>query len=184
MNHLPRFANMKNSKHFPMPLREYGFAMVEVLVTLMIVTLALFGTAGLQVYSLRFNQSGQFRGQAVLLAKDLVERMEANNAAMRVDGAIYAISPTNARPDTVDTCNVQDCNSTNLAAYDKAQWQNAVANLLPESSWSVTTTVTNSLVFSTITLTWLERSASATNDTTAGSQALTATYVATRLIKL
>ena len=40
---------------------QCGFSMIEVLVTLLIISLALLGTAGLQAYSMRLNQGGQFR---------------------------------------------------------------------------------------------------------------------------
>ena len=58
--------------------REGGFSMVEVLVTLLIIALALLGTAGLQAYSMRLSQSSVLRSQAVFLVADLSERMEAN----------------------------------------------------------------------------------------------------------
>ena len=60
---------------------QRGFSMIEVLVTILIISLALLGTAGLQAYSMRLNQGGQFRSLAVFLAADLAERIEANKSS-------------------------------------------------------------------------------------------------------
>ena len=62
------------ASHSPVPVlarRQRGFSMIEVLVTLLIISLALLGTAGLQAFSMRLNQGGQFRTQAVFLVADL-----------------------------------------------------------------------------------------------------------------
>jgi type IV pilus assembly protein PilV len=157
---------------------QRGFSLIEVLVTLMIVSLALFGTAGLQAYSIRFNQSGQFRGQAVFLAGDLAERMEANPT--EVKALKYDLDPTSVAPAIDSTCGGVSCTT---AQIDLMQWQNAVANALPQSTWSVTTLASGNLMAATITLAWPERPTGTTNSTASSTAAITATYVATRLIR-
>ena len=73
---------LKTRIHRPQRLSQMrGFTMIEVLVTLVIIALTLLGTAGLQSYAMKMNQGGQLRTQAVVLALDLLERIEANNAA-------------------------------------------------------------------------------------------------------
>ena len=55
---------------------QHGFSMIEILVTLLIIAMAMLGTAGMQAYALKVGQGGQFRNQAVFLAADMAERIE------------------------------------------------------------------------------------------------------------
>lgn len=147
-------------RRFCARIRERGFSMIEVLVTLLIISLALLGTAGLQAYSMRLNQGGQFRTQAVFLVSDLAERIEANKAAsyemtwdFAASGA-YDISGSNPQD-----CLNASCSSANLATFDKWQWQRRVGdpNVLPQSSWTVTRAVVGTLSTYTIVVSWVDR---------------------------
>jgi type IV pilus assembly protein PilV len=157
---------------------QRGFSMIEVLVTMLIVTLALLGTAGLQAYSMRLNQGAQFRTQAVFLAADLAERMEANPAGAIPGG----VSPTGGYATSWDyttsgaydqsslstACATGTCSALDLANFDKSQWQNAVAATLPQVSWVVcvdangdgvcdTSPPTTDPTTYTITISWVDR---------------------------
>jgi type IV pilus assembly protein PilV len=161
-------------------LGQQGFSLVEVLVTLLIITLALFGTAGLQAYSMRVNQLGKFRGQAVYLVSDLAERMEANFS----NADQYNITATSTAPALSGDCLTTNCSNAGLVAYDLNQWQIAVANTLPQSSWAVESASVGgsaSLISTTFSLSWQERATTAPNSTSTAT--VTATFVTTRLIK-
>lgn len=147
--------------------RERGFSMIEVLVTLLIISLALLGTAGLQAYSMRLNQGGQFRSLAVFLAADLAERMEANRS-----GAIagsYALDSTTGASFLANggaassACVSGACTGGALATYDLLQWQSAVAATLPQSSWSVVQAVSGNRTTYTIAINWVDRRTNTTN---------------------
>jgi type IV pilus assembly protein PilV len=149
--------------------RHSGFSMIEVLVTLLIISLALLGTAGLQAYAMRQNQGSQFRTQAIFLAADLAERMEANKAAAVIDGS-YVVAQTAAADYAIaesTACIDAPCDRAQLAAFDLAQWQDMVADplRLPQSSWSVTQTVVGNPSTYTITIGWVDRM----TDTTQGA---------------
>lgn len=140
--------------------RAGGFSMIEVLVTLLIISLALLGTAGLQAYSMRLNQGGQFRTHAVFLVSDLAERIEANKTAnyemqwnFAASGA-YDISGTNPQD-----CLTISCAPADLATYDQWEWQRRVGDpaVLPQSSWSVTRAVAGTLTTYTIVVSWVDR---------------------------
>ena len=151
---------------------QRGFSMIEVLVTLLVISLALLGTAGLQAYSMRLNQGGQLRSLAVFLAADLAERMEANKAGA-VAGAYAVASTTGATflagaGDVSTACVTGTCNAAALAAFDLSQWQNAVATSLTQSSWSVVQTTTGNPSAYTITIGWVDRR---TNTKTAAADA-------------
>lgn len=147
---------------------QRGFSMIEVLVTLLIIALALLGTAGLQAYAMRMNQGGQFRTQAVFLVADLTERMEANKNA--VSKGAYALALSNAPNPLLTSCVDAVCTCDRLAGgvcsalalYDLSVWQNAVAATLPQSSWTVVNAGGNPSTV-TVTVSWVDRRADTTN---------------------
>ena len=58
-----------------------GFTLIEVLVTMLILSIGLMGMAGLQAVSLKMNQSAHLSSQATFLAYDIIDRMRANRSA-------------------------------------------------------------------------------------------------------
>lgn len=140
-------------------IAQHGFSMLEILITLVIVATALLGTAGLQIYAMRMGQSSQFRTQAIFLASDILDRIEANkdNATGAVAGN-YVIAGSGTPPALIspDPCTVATCSAAQLANRDINQWENAVASLLPQATWSVTA----SGVGYTAVLGWTDRSSS------------------------
>ena len=138
-----------------------GFSMIEVLVTLAIISLALLGTAGLQAYSMRLNQGGQFRTQAVFLAADLAERLEANKPGAVAGNYVVATSSVANLLSTA--CTDAACSATAMATYDLSQWQNVVAATLPQASWSVAQTTAGNPSTYTITIGWVDRRTNTTN---------------------
>ncbi|MDQ7072937.1 MAG: type IV pilus modification protein PilV [Gammaproteobacteria bacterium] len=61
-----------------MKTKTTGFTLVEVLVTVVILSLGLLGLAGLQLSSLRDNTSAEQRGKAAQLVYDMVDRMRTS----------------------------------------------------------------------------------------------------------
>lgn len=70
--------------HFPIPdsvpgrKRQYGVSLVEVMVTIVILSIGLLGLAGLQANGLRASQSAFYRAQAAQFALDMTDRIRAN----------------------------------------------------------------------------------------------------------
>ena len=58
--------------------KSRGFTLIEVLIALVILSVGLLGLAGLQIISLKNNQSTYARGQANLMAMDVIDRIRAN----------------------------------------------------------------------------------------------------------
>ena len=127
----------RDLKSFSSNATQRGFSMLEILITLVIVAIALLGTAGLQVYAMRVNKGGQFRTQAIFLASGIAERMEANKAGA-VAGNYVA---TSTAPATMGTdCETAACDSTNLASYDLKKWEDSIVDPLsplPGVSWQI-----------------------------------------------
>lgn len=109
-----------------------GFTLIEVLVTLVILTFGLLGIAGLMAKGQRASFEAFERQQAVSLASDMAERVRAN----RTQGAVYAAavrsgtSPVGGEGNQYDgllhggvkDCGTFTCTPAELAAYDVALW--------------------------------------------------------------
>jgi type IV pilus assembly protein PilV len=79
--------------------RQSGFGLVEVLVAVVVLSIGLLGLAGLQLRTLRNNESSFERGMAVVETHSIVEAMRADRTnAMnnKFNIAISANSPTGA----------------------------------------------------------------------------------------
>lgn len=107
--------------------RQAGTSLIEVLVTLVVLAIGVFGLAQLHANSIKSNQSAYYRSQATLLAYDIGERMRANRvAALKGD---YAVDfPQSNSNNTV---------SGSRAEQDKAEWLNQLAQTLPEGTGKV-----------------------------------------------
>jgi type IV pilus assembly protein PilV len=68
----------QSSTLYPRSKYVLGFTLIEVLVTIVVVSIGLLGLAGLQINGLRANVSSEARSKATLLANDIIERMRAN----------------------------------------------------------------------------------------------------------
>jgi type IV pilus assembly protein PilV len=135
--------------------KQFGFSMIEILVTLVIVATALLGTAGLQAYAMRMGKSSEFRTQAVFLASDIAERMEANKRAAVLGG--YVVAATSSPSASITTCETGTCDMGTLATYDISKWENTIASLLPQASWQIAQTTAGNPSTYVITISWTDR---------------------------
>lgn len=150
--------------HRPFP-SVAGFTLLEVLVTLVIIALALLGTAGLQAYAMKVSQSGQLRTQAVILGIDLLERIEANNEAAVANSYAVAQLPTSAPTD----CSAVGCTPADLATFDLFQFATRLQASLPSSSATIAVAVAGDLRTYTLQINWVERIAQGSNTATTSS---------------
>lgn len=134
--------------------RSKGFTLIEVMVALVILAIGLLGMATLMTQSLQSSESAYSRGQATVLAYDIIDRMRANKVLdpskpfqiYRVShatlGNSYALANPAACPNTVCAA---DCQGTEKATSDLTQWcrtlNTSLPNLLPATS--ITRTGTN-----------------------------------------
>ncbi|WP_289027956.1 prepilin-type N-terminal cleavage/methylation domain-containing protein [uncultured Paraglaciecola sp.] len=125
-----------NSKH-----AQYGLGMIEVLVTLFILSVGLLGVAYLQFVGSFTNSEALSRSQSVLVAQQLTERLRANATFSAVgnglivdntyfDEDIYnfdTLSCTSGlphecycleRPSAIPNCNDNTCSEAEVAEFD------------------------------------------------------------------
>jgi len=116
---------------------QTGFTLIEVLIAVLVLSLGLLGMAGLQATSLKNNNAAATRGQATLLAYDVIDRMRANRAAALAGSYdnSFGTAPTSAGTD----CQSTDCDANAMAAYDLNQWRCLLGK------WSATTVCADTL---------------------------------------
>src|SRR3569833_4040642 len=115
--------------------RQRGFTMLEVLISVVVLSIGLLGIAGLQAPGQRNNHSAYLRSQATALAYDMIDRMRANQAGV-TSGAYTAINTTTntyANPGSLTS----GCSTAQMAQYDMYEWQTQLTARLPSGNGSV-----------------------------------------------
>jgi type IV pilus assembly protein PilV len=115
--------------------------LIEVLVTLVIISVGLLGIAALQLTTVRNNYDAFVRAQAAVLASDMLDRMRANRR--RADTYVAAIGDAPATP-------------TGPAGVDIAQWRTSLDAQLPNGVGGIAFDAASQVV--TIRIQWGERS--------------------------
>lgn len=83
--------------------RQFGFSMIEVLVTLVLVSVGVLGMVALQARTIQFTQDSVQRNVAATLANDLVELMRATPTGLPASSGFYKAKDQDF-PDTPTTC--------------------------------------------------------------------------------
>ena len=78
--------------------RNAGFSLLEVLISIVILSIGLLGTAGLMGASLRSTNTAYYRSQATVLADDIMDRMRANITQARAQQYDIDAGPAYSRP--------------------------------------------------------------------------------------
>ena len=104
-----------------------GFTIVEVLVSLVILSIGLMGIAKLMLLSSHSNDSAYLRSQATDLAYEMLDYMRSNSAQAGPNGTPpFAYNTAAASPAVTPgfACNTAPAAApcANLAAYDLYQW--------------------------------------------------------------
>ncbi len=122
-----------------MQLKQYnaGFTMLEVLITMVILSIGLLGLAGMQANGLKSNHLAYVRSQATLLAYDMSDRMRSNMAGVEA-GSYNDLSGDPATGGaTSPDCETSVCSPATMASYDYFKWSESMANNLPKGEGAV-----------------------------------------------
>jgi type IV pilus assembly protein PilV len=111
---------MKLSLH-----KQSGVSLIEVLVTLVLISIALLGSASLQVLSKRANSEAAQRTVAAQLANDLLARMRGNSGVLDsyLPDATLGGATLGAEPAMDCADDAVSCASEDVAAYELWQWE-------------------------------------------------------------
>lgn len=121
--------------------RQPGFSLIEVMVTMLLLSIGMLGIAGILVNSIKNNQSSYSRGQASLLAADIVDRMRANRGTAEASPSPYELALT-ATPAA----------GGGVPGDDLRQWRAAVAAAVPSGVGAVALDAATRNV--TVTIQW------------------------------
>lgn len=133
-------------KHSPISRqRTAGLTLVEILITLLVISVGLLGVAGLHAMSLRNNYDALMRSHASTLAADIADRMRANRGAA-VD---YEID--------LETDEVDVGEDPPISATDLFEWRETLAAQLPQGTGAVDVELVDARIVVTITIQWGER---------------------------
>jgi type IV pilus assembly protein PilV len=120
--------------------RSRGITLIEVLVTMLVMSIGLLGLAGLQALMLYQNHSAYQRSQATILTYDIIDRMRTNrNAALNgdYDLKLAADAPT----------------GTSIPASELRAWRTALTDAIPSAASSVDVDNDGKV---TITVRWID----------------------------
>ena len=107
--------------------RQAGMTMLEVLITLVILAFGLLGLAGLHLKIQTLDMEAYQRAQAILLLRDMVERIKANGAA----AASYVPASASTAYGSHYTAT---CPGATQAQKDICEWTNALQGAAESSS--------------------------------------------------
>lgn len=111
-------------------MQQKGFSLVEILISVVILSVGLLGVAALQTKSVGFNHSGELRSIAAMQAYNMLDRIRANKAG-RNEGLYSNISGLSSDP------GCSECSSSQIAQLDQFQWNSMNAQLLPSGQGTV-----------------------------------------------
>lgn len=97
-----------------------GATLIELLITLVILSLGLLGVAGLQTNAIQGHHDAYMYSIAAFHANDITERMRANTFAVRQGR--YARANMGGAVAAATDCRAASCTADQMAAYDLSQW--------------------------------------------------------------
>lgn len=111
--------------------RQIGFSLIEVLVTMVILSFGLLGVAGLLVSGVSNAASSEAMSKASQLAADMADRIRANPAVALSATSEYITTYADSPPTS----------PTSIATRDKKEWLEALAAQLPQGDGRISNTV-------------------------------------------
>jgi type IV pilus assembly protein PilV len=104
-----------------------GFGLIEVAISLLVLSIGALGLARLQVSAKRVGFEAIQRAQAATLAMDLFERMRSNRGALQYYQSSGLGAATEERVTAPDKdCSRSRCSSPELSRWDLWQWERAL----------------------------------------------------------
>lgn len=154
-----------------LPTRR-GLTLIEVLVTIVILSIGMLGIAGLQAATSKYKINSWARSATSMLLSDFADRVRANPGA---DDSDFIIKPTptaspyllslkwdaqqaakNSNAAAGKDCAADNakCTPAEQATYDMSRWRGLVGRMLPQGAGQVSGSRSNGY---TVTLMWFDK---------------------------
>lgn len=144
---------------------QRGVGMLEILITVLILSIGFLAVAKMQVQGMRFSQSAYIEAQAYFMITDMMDRMRSN-----ADGVRAGFYDNKATSDAANNpqCGVNYCNEEQLAEQDLYEWSallhplRGTSDFVPALPGSDTTSPSAGIVLQAnglyrLTAIWVER---------------------------
>ena len=103
----------------PFTTRQRGVGLIEILITVVLLSIGFIAAAKMQMQGMRFSQSAYFQSQAYFLTSDMIDRMRANFEG--VNAGLYNDQITSATR-VSPGCDQALCSQAQLAQQDLFDW--------------------------------------------------------------
>jgi type IV pilus assembly protein PilV len=114
-----------------------GFSMIEVLITMFVISVGVLGLLALQGFGFKINHSAHLKSQVVSTINDMADRMRANSEGLGSD-RYAAIDTSTLSANPGKNCIASSCNEQELALYDIYSWGKGLSKKLPQGYGTVT----------------------------------------------
>jgi len=134
-----------------------GVGLIEVLISLVIISIGLLGLAGLQMGSMQKLQQARYQNALTTALDDLSGRIIANKSLAKSGYFTFSTLNGESAPTKDSSCiAAKNCNDSQTALNELAIWYQTAAATLPSLRFAVATTLNSSTSSArmTINLTW------------------------------
>jgi len=136
-----------------------GFTLIEILISVLILSIGLLGLAGLQGLAVKYNTDSYMNTQATMLFREMTGMIRANPLAIGDYAGLDCKNPpaqatvSRCVEDEFPSITMTQCNPSELARYDAFRWCKTIASRLPQANGKIT--VSGGTV--ELAVSWLER---------------------------
>ncbi len=137
--------------------KQQGFGLLEVLVSMAVLSIGLLGMVGLQLLTLKNAYNSHLRSQATILISSMADKIRANKAGIdnynniNIATLVAGSAPVDNCYDETDVTKI--CSVADMAKADAYEWSTEVNNALPNADGNIDCAVN----VCTISLSWDER---------------------------
>lgn len=110
---------------------QRGISLLEVLISLLILSIGALGFAALQLKGLDTTEDANYRAHATLIAQDAIERILSNPAQRNSYLTSWPTITGGNQPPNRAKCITNVCSASEMATWDKEQLAWTAANSLP-----------------------------------------------------
>lgn len=138
------YSNINNIRCYQQA-HQHGFTLVEILVSLLILSIGMLGMASMQLSGLRNSATSSYRTDATQLSYEIVDAMRANNVAVAnnvfaditIENGDELTKPETSCLQATTDATVSSCSASDMAAADLYDWITRVRQKLPNASVSI-----------------------------------------------